>query len=140
TSIVENSEEMPKMGARYAEGLVRKWQKIKSQALGPDHGLGKLSEVLDGQMLKIWTDRAKEIAQHGWFWDYNLQNLTIENVTVSIDGRRAIVEATLEESARLTDVAHPEHNDSYSSTYTTRYEMSCAKSEWKITEGAVLKS
>ncbi|KAK2998401.1 hypothetical protein RJ639_024146 [Escallonia herrerae] len=139
-SIVEISEEMPRMDARYAEGLVRKWQKIKSQALGPDHGLGKLSEVLDGQMLKIWTDRAKEIAQHGWFWDYNLQNLTIDNVTVSVDGRRAIVEATLEESARLTDVAHPEHNDSYSSTYTTRYEMSCAKSEWKITEGAVLKS
>lgn len=91
-------------------------------------------------MLKVWTDRAAEIAQHGWFWDYTLQNLTIDSVTVSVDGRRAIVEATLEESAQLTDVAHPEHDDSYSTTYTTRYELTCGKDGWRIVEGAVLKS
>lgn len=90
-------------------------------------------------MLKIWTDRASEIAQHGWFWDYVLLNLTIDSVTVSADGRRVSVEATLEESACLTDLAHPENNDSYSTTYTTRYEMSWMNSGWKITEGAVLK-
>ncbi|KAK4390753.1 protein ACCUMULATION AND REPLICATION OF CHLOROPLASTS 6, chloroplastic [Sesamum angolense] len=139
-SLVENTDEIPRMDARFAESLVLKWQSVKSLALGPDHCLGKLSEVLDGQMLKIWTDRAAEIAQHGWFWDYQLLNLNIDSVTVSADGRRAIVEATLEESAQLTDVAHPEHNDSYSTTYTTRYEMSCAKSGWKIVDGAVLKS
>lgn len=33
------------MDARFAEGVVRKWQSIKSQALGPDHCLGKLPEV-----------------------------------------------------------------------------------------------
>ncbi|KAL6982717.1 Protein ACCUMULATION AND REPLICATION OF CHLOROPLASTS 6, chloroplastic [Sarracenia purpurea var. burkii] len=138
--VAENSEELPRMDAKIGEGLVRKWQNIKSQALGPDHCLGTLSEVLDGNMLNIWKDRAAEIAQHGWFWDYTLLNLTIDSVTVSADGRRAIVEATLEESARLTDATHPENNDAYSTTYTTRYEMSCMKSGWKITEGAVLKS
>ncbi|PSS19816.1 Protein ACCUMULATION AND REPLICATION OF CHLOROPLASTS 6 like [Actinidia chinensis var. chinensis] len=140
SDVAENSEETPRMDAKFAEGLVRKWQNIKSQALGPDHCLGKLSEVLDGNMLNIWKERAAEIAQHGWFWDYILLNLTIDSVTVSVDGRRAVVEATLEESACLTDLAHPEHNDSYSTTYTTRYEMLRTKSGWKITEGAVLKS
>ncbi|XP_051123481.1 protein ACCUMULATION AND REPLICATION OF CHLOROPLASTS 6, chloroplastic [Andrographis paniculata] len=139
-SLVESLEDVPRMDARFAEALVCKWQNIKSLALGPDHNLETLSEVLDGQMLKIWTDRAMEIAQHGWFWDYKLLNLNIDNVTVSMDGRRAIVEATLEESAQLTDVAHPENNDSYSTTYTTRYEMMCGNSGWKIVEGAVLKS
>ncbi|XP_047980477.1 protein ACCUMULATION AND REPLICATION OF CHLOROPLASTS 6, chloroplastic [Salvia hispanica] len=138
--VFENSEEIPRMDARLAENLVRKWQAVKSLALGSDHCLEKLSEVLDGQMLKIWTDRAMEFAQHGWFWDYQLLSLNIDSVTVSVDGRRAIVEATLEESAQLTDGAHPEHNDSYNTTYTTRYEMSFAKSGWKIVEGAVLKS
>ncbi|XP_077246462.1 chaperone DnaJ-domain superfamily protein [Tasmannia lanceolata] len=137
----ENSmEEIPRMDARFAENLVRKWQNIKSQTLGPDHSVAKLPEVLEGQMLKIWTDRAAEIAQHGWFWEYTLLGLTIDSVTVSLDGRRAMVEATLEEAAQLTDVAQPENNDSYSTTYTTRYEMFCSKSGWKITEGAVLKS
>ncbi|XP_010271467.1 PREDICTED: protein ACCUMULATION AND REPLICATION OF CHLOROPLASTS 6, chloroplastic [Nelumbo nucifera] len=133
-------EDMPRMDARFAESLVRQWQNIKSQALGPDHRLSKLPEILDGQMLKIWTDRAAEIAQHGWFWEYTLLGLTIDSVTVSLDGRRALVEATLEEEARLTDMVHPEHNDSYNTTYTTRYEMSCSRSGWKITEGAVLKA
>lgn len=91
-------------------------------------------------MLKIWTDRAAEIAQLGWFYDYTLMNLTVDSVTVSLDGQRAVVEATIEESAQLTDLAKPEHNDSNIRTYTTRYEMSCTSSGWKITEGAVLES
>lgn len=137
---VEKYEEIPKMDARLAETLVREWQKVKSQALGPDHCLENLPKVLDGQMLKVWMDRAAEIAQHGWFWDYSLLNLSIDSVTLSLDGRRAMIEATLEESAHLTDLSQPEHNDSYNRTYTTRYEMACSDSGWKITEGAVLKS
>ncbi|KAL4650115.1 hypothetical protein ACB092_01G063300 [Castanea dentata] len=133
-------EELPKMDARIAEDLVCKWQNIKSQAFGPDHYIERLPELLDGEMLKIWTDRASEIAQLGWFYDYNLLNLTIDSITVSLDGRRAVVEATLEESAHLTVVDHPEQNASNSRTYTTRYEMSSSRSGWKITEGAVLES
>lgn len=133
-------EEIPRMDARFAESLVRKWQNIKSEALGPNHCLAKLPEVLEGHMLKIWKDRAAEIAQHGWFWEYTLLGLTIDSVTVSLNGCRAMVEATLEEAAQLTDDVHPENNDSYSTTYTTRYQMSYSKSGWKITEGAVLKS
>ncbi|KAI3432032.1 uncharacterized protein J3R85_007697 [Psidium guajava] len=136
----ELPEDSPRMDAKLAESLVRRWQFIKSQALGPDHCLEKLPEVLDGQMLKIWTNRADEIAHNGWFWDYSLISLTIDSVTLSMDGRRATVEATLEESACLTDVNNPERNDSYNKIYTTRYEMFHANSDWKITEGAVLKS
>lgn len=138
-TVTENIEEMPKMDARFAENVVRKWQNVKSEAFGPDHSLGRLSEVLDGDMLKVWADRAAEISSHGWFWNYTLANLNIDSVTVSLDGRRAVVEATLKESAQLTDVAHPEHNDAYNTTYTTRYVMACMKSGWKIVEGAVLK-
>lgn len=43
----ELAEQLPKMDARIAEALVRKWQSIKSQAFGPDHSLGKLQEVLE---------------------------------------------------------------------------------------------
>ncbi|KAL5847764.1 hypothetical protein ACOSQ3_011288 [Xanthoceras sorbifolium] len=137
-SLVDESsvEELPIMDAKFAEDMVRKWQNIKSQALGPDHSLGKLSEVLDGQMLKIWTDRAAEIAQLGWIYDYTLLKLTIDSVTLSQDGRHAWVEATVEESARLTDPIHPENSDSKITSYTTRYEMSGSESGWKITEGS----
>ncbi|XWS24442.1 hypothetical protein CRYUN_Cryun28dG0102600 [Craigia yunnanensis] len=140
-SVDENSlQELPRMDARIAEGIVRKWQNIKSQAFGPDHCLDKLPEVLDGQMLKTWTDRAFEIAQLGWIYEYSLLNLAIDSVTLSLDGQRAVVEATLEESTRLTDIHHPENNASNVKSYTTRYEMCSSKSGWKITEGSVFKS
>ncbi|KAG4200087.1 hypothetical protein ERO13_A05G188200v2 [Gossypium hirsutum] len=140
-SVDEKSlQELPRMDARIAEGIVRKWQNIKSEAFGPDHRLDKLPEVLDGQMLKTWTDRAAEIAQLGWVYEYSLLNMAIDIVTLSLDGQRAVVEATLEESTCLTDVHHPENNASNVNSYTTRYEMSCSNSGWKITEGSVYKS
>lgn len=132
--------DISKMDARLAENIVRKWQMSKSQALGPTHDLSQLAEVLDGEMLNIWTARAKDIAEHGWFWEYSLQGLTIESVTISQDSRKATVEATLQEGARLIDTNKPEHNDSYHSTYTTRYEMTNVGGAWKITDGAVLRS
>ncbi|KAJ6773604.1 PLASTID DIVISION PROTEIN CDP1 CHLOROPLASTIC-RELATED [Salix purpurea] len=132
------SEELPRMDARFAEDIVRKWQNIKSQAFGPDHCLAKLPEVLDSQMLKIWTDRAAEIAHLGWVYEYMLLDLTIDSVTVSVDGLNAVVEATLKESTRLTDEVHPENNASNVKTYTTRYELSRSNSGWKITEGAIM--
>jgi len=39
------AKEIPKMDARLAEVVVRKWQDVKAQALGPSHCLEKLPEV-----------------------------------------------------------------------------------------------
>lgn len=44
-SLIENPLEFPRMDARLAESIVRKWQNIKSQSLGTDHCLNRLSEV-----------------------------------------------------------------------------------------------
>ncbi|KAM0897317.1 hypothetical protein ACQ4PT_022672 [Festuca glaucescens] len=137
----DESIQIPRMDAKLAADIVHKWQSIKSKALGSDHSVAALQEVLDGNMLKVWTDRAAEIEQHGWFWDYMLSDVTIDSITISLDGRRASVEATIEEAGRLTDITDSKNNDLYETKYTTRYEMAFTKSGgWKITEGAVLKS
>lgn len=133
--------DMPKMNGKFAETLVRKWQNIKSLALGPEHHVSQLSEILDGPMLKIWTDRVTESSEKGLSWEYTLLGVTIDSVTVSMDGQRAIVEATIEEDARLKDSTNPENEDSCRATYSTRYEMVYSpKLGWKISDGVVLKS
>ncbi|KAL2608435.1 hypothetical protein R1flu_027008 [Riccia fluitans] len=132
--------EFSKMDARLAEAMVRKWQMAKARALGSSHSVSHLSEVLEGKMLESWTDRVNEVARNGWFWEYRLVGLNIDSVTVSDDGRRAIVEATLQEAARLFDDKNPEHKDSYRSTYTTRYEFQHGDKGWRITGGVVLRS
>ncbi|KAG6783720.1 hypothetical protein POTOM_009391 [Populus tomentosa] len=78
----------------------------------PKHTLKTTSQVLDNQMLKIWTDRAAESAQLGWVYDYTLLDLTVESLTVCVDGLHAVVEAAVKESTRLTDKVHPEKNAS----------------------------
>lgn len=91
-------------------------------------------------MLTSWTDRVNDVVRNGWFWEYTLVGLNIDSVTVSDDGKRVTVEATLQEAARLVDRNNPEHNDSYDSTYTTRYDMRYGSSGWRINDGAVLRT
>ncbi|KAI5078394.1 hypothetical protein GOP47_0006065 [Adiantum capillus-veneris] len=133
-------QEAPKMDALRAEQLVQRWQAAKAHALGQDHAVEKLSEVLEGSMLKSWSERAWHISKNGWCWEYKFSNLNIESVTISTDERRATVEATLREAANLYDENKLEVIDSYDSTYTTRYELSVINGVWKITSGAVLRS
>ncbi|XP_024530626.1 protein ACCUMULATION AND REPLICATION OF CHLOROPLASTS 6, chloroplastic isoform X1 [Selaginella moellendorffii] len=133
-------KEVLRMDARLAEQLIRKWQAAKAKALGVTRGITQLNEILDGQMLKSWTDRAVEVAKHGWYWEYKLLEINIDSVTISEDGRRAMVEATLEETARLYDSNNPQRNDSYKSSYTTRYELHYGDAGWRITDGAVLRT
>ncbi|KAL3676344.1 hypothetical protein R1sor_026292 [Riccia sorocarpa] len=142
SGVVEQRQavEFTKMDARLAEAMVRKWQMAKAKALGSSHSVSHLSEVLEGKMLESWTERVNEVARNGWFWEYRLVGLNIDSVTVSDDGRRAIVEATLQEAARLFDDKKPEHKDSYRSTYTTRYEFQHGEKGWRITGGVVLRS
>lgn len=99
-----------------------------------------LVQVLEGEMLKSWTERVSEVKRNGWFWEYTLLGLNIDSVTVSDDGRRATAEATLQEAARLVDRNNPDHNDSYRSTYTTRYDLRHGLDGWRIYGGAVLRT
>jgi hypothetical protein len=99
-----------------------------------------LGQVLEGEMLRSWRDRVSDVERNGWYWEYKLVGLNIDSVTVSDDGRRATVEATLQEAARLVDTKNSEHNDSYRTTYTTRYELRYGTNGWRITGGAVLRT
>jgi len=61
------------------------------------------AKVLEGDMLKRWRDRASSVKRNGWFWEYTLLGLTGASVTGSAEGKRATVEATLQEAARLVN-------------------------------------
>jgi hypothetical protein len=44
-AVDEETVEIPRMDAKLAEDIVRKWQSIKSKALGPEHSAPALQEV-----------------------------------------------------------------------------------------------
>ena len=92
-------------------------------------------------MLQSWTERAQEVHQNGWYWEYELTDLTIESVNVSKDGKQAVVEAVLWEGASLFDEKSKyDATDSYHNSYTTRYQLILdSEGRWKITSGSVVR-
>jgi len=126
------------MSVKVAEDCVRSWQAVKSKALGREHDIAGLAAALDGRMLQQWKARAQDVRSQGWYWEYSLGNLSIDSVEVSEDGERAIVEATLEESARLIEGDNPKATDQYKSQYSAQYQLVQRPAGWRIVGGKVI--
>ncbi|KAG5398289.1 hypothetical protein IGI04_020103 [Brassica rapa subsp. trilocularis] len=109
-----------------AEELVRQWENIKAEALGPTHQVYSLPEVLDEAMLVQWQTLAQTAKAKSCYWRFVLLNLEILQAHIFADGsfagETAEIEALLEEAAELVDESQPK-NAKYYSTYKIRYTL-----------------
>ncbi|KAL4379375.1 hypothetical protein GQ457_02G039830 [Hibiscus cannabinus] len=111
------------MSVEEAEALVRHWQAIKAEALGPNHQVDTLSEALDESMLIQWQALADTARARCCYWRFVLLQLTILRADILMDanmGEMAEIEALLEEAAELVDESQLK-NPNYYSTYKIRY-------------------
>ncbi|XP_022718471.1 plastid division protein CDP1, chloroplastic-like isoform X2 [Durio zibethinus] len=98
------------MPVEEAEALVRQWQAIKAEALGPKHQ---------------WQALADTAKARCCYWRFVLLQLTILRADILLDinkGETAEIEALLEEAAELVDESQPK-NPNYYSTYKIRYTL-----------------
>ncbi|KAE8681889.1 Plastid division protein CDP1 [Hibiscus syriacus] len=115
--------ERKQMSVQEAEALVRHWQTIKAEALGPNHEVDTLSEALDESMLIQWQALADMAKARCCYWRFVLLQLTILRADILMDvnmGEMAEIEALLEEAAELVDESQLK-NPNYYSTYKIRY-------------------
>eukprot|EP00210_Caulerpa_lentillifera_P008515 g8122.t1 len=119
-----------------AEELIRQWYDVKSQALGADHEVEKLDNVLHGNMLRQWQQRAKSLKQDGLYWEYTLKDLTVDAVSPDGNGRHVVVEVSIKEKAQL--MKSKRKVDSYSTRYSIQYDLIKKRQEWKITAATVM--
>ncbi|XP_024970664.1 plastid division protein CDP1, chloroplastic [Cynara cardunculus var. scolymus] len=106
-----------------AETLVKQWQTIKAEALGPNYKVHNLVNVLDESMLRQWKALAETAKDRCCFWRFVLLQLSILRADILSDGmgkEMAEIEALVEEAAELVDASH-QKNPNYYSTYTIRY-------------------
>ena len=121
-------------------------------------------------MLRQWRQRADDVRHNGFYWcvgmhgccvrrrcavsltvrclrrEYILNGLNVDSLTVSADGSRATVDATLTEAAVLHDGgAGAADADAYESTYRARYELvrrtapgAFGARAWRVVSGTVL--
>ncbi|KAL5216149.1 hypothetical protein ABZP36_007550 [Zizania latifolia] len=129
------------MALQEAETLVKQWQDIKSEALGPDYQIDMLPEILDGSMLSTWEDLALSAKELSCYWRFVLLNLSVVRAEILLDdagvGEEAEIDAVLEEAAELVDESQPK-KPSYYSTYEVRYILRKQNDgSWKICEAVV---
>lgn len=123
-----------------AETLVKQWQTIKAEALGPKHEVDSLFEVLDESMLDQWQALADAAKTKSCFWRFVLLQLSVIRAEILSDGlgkEMAEIEAFLEEAAELVDVSQPK-NPNYYSTYKIRYVLKRrTDGSWRFCEGDI---
>ncbi|KAF9623997.1 hypothetical protein IFM89_007695, partial [Coptis chinensis] len=120
-----NAPQKREMSMEEAEALVKQWQEVKAEALGPEHQIHILSEVLAEPMLVEWQALADSAKAKACFWRFVLLQLSVIRADVLYDGNgseMAEIEALLEEAAELVDDSQTK-NPNYYSTYKIRYVL-----------------
>ncbi|KAK4735001.1 hypothetical protein R3W88_009262 [Solanum pinnatisectum] len=124
-----------------AENLIKKWQTIKAEALGPDHNIDGLFDVLDEPMLVQWQALSEAAKTRSCFWRFVLLQLSVLRAEILTDGigqEMAEIEAILEEAAELVDESQLK-NPNYYSTYKIRYVLKRQDGgAWRFSEGDIL--
>ncbi|KAL0041666.1 hypothetical protein WJX79_000259 [Trebouxia sp. C0005] len=113
-----------------AKQLLLQWQDVKADALGASHASGKLSLVLDGELLSSWQTQAATVQTESKHWEYDLKQLGILSVDVGDDGTSAVILAAIQENASLFEDSALVHI--YKGTYTAEYEAVHSTQGWKL--------
>ncbi|XP_057820821.2 plastid division protein CDP1, chloroplastic isoform X2 [Cryptomeria japonica] len=125
---------------REAESLVRLWQSMKAEALGPNHEIHHLAEILAEPMLTQWQALAESAKSRSCFWRFVLLHLSVVHAEISSDDMGleiAEIEAVLEEAAELVDESQLK-NPNYYSTYRIRYVLKKGSDgKWKFCGGGI---
>ncbi|PIN11660.1 hypothetical protein CDL12_15739 [Handroanthus impetiginosus] len=124
-----------------AETLVKRWQAIKAEALGPNHDIGGLVDILEGSMLVQWQTLADAAKARSCFWRFVLLQLTVLHADILKDGigrEMAEIEVLLEEAAELVDESQTK-NPTYYSPYKIRYLLKRQDDgSWRFYEGDIM--
>lgn len=124
-----------------AEEIVRNWLSIKGQALGQNHNIQSLNNILTGTALALWRNIAQQVKQKNHYRTFDHSNLSIESVdTVPGNNNQAAIEATVTEQARFYQNGKINERRSYNDTIKVRYMVSKIGGKWRIKEMSVLST
>eukprot|EP00884_Botryococcus_braunii_P003125 jgi/Botrbrau1/12813/Bobra.20_1s0004.1 len=84
-----------------AETLIRRWQAVKSDALGPRHVKLNIPTVAAGQLEKELVNNARMGESLGWFWKYQFGSIKVEHIDLKPSTGTAVITARVHEKGEL---------------------------------------
>ncbi|MGC9503899.1 IMS domain-containing protein [Baaleninema sp.] len=118
-----------------ARATIQNWLDVKADAMGSDHQIDKIQEILTGPALTEWQALAERAQTNGWYWEYQ-HDLNIGEVTPDAENpNRAVAAAQVREQATLYEGGQPttERDDNLN----VMYELVRSNGTWKIQDWVV---
>ncbi|QLE57333.1 IMS domain-containing protein [Nostoc sp. TCL26-01] len=113
-----------------AQEIVESWLATKAAALGPDHEIDSLNEILTGSALSQWRLIAQQDVADSRYRKYS-HSLKVEYVNKSeTDPNRAIVGATVREITQFYE--NGQKDKSSDESLRVRYELVRQENTWRI--------
>lgn len=119
-----------------AEEVIRTWLSTKAEALGPNHEINNLEQILTGSALSQWRQIAQQYRSDNLYRKYN-HSMKIESVEkIALFADRAAVVATVKEATQLYQNAR--FQNSSNDNLRVRYDLIRERGKWRIQSTSVV--
>jgi len=122
-----------------ARQLIQIWLSSKAQALGQEHQVATLEQVLTEPALSSWQKRADKTKKSNSYWEYKHKVEVKSLKKDEANPNQASVEAAVDEAAQFYQGGQLNQSASYNDNLQVRYELVRKGDEWRIREMTVLK-
>ncbi|MFQ4140679.1 IMS domain-containing protein [Chlorogloeopsis sp. ULAP02] len=121
-----------------AREVIQSWLSTKAAALGPNHEIDSLKEILVGSALSQWQQVAQQEQAENRYRKYE-HRLKIESLETSpTDKNYAAVQASVTEAAQFYENGQINQRKSYNETVRVRYSLVRQGNGWRIREMSVI--
>ncbi|NEQ99536.1 MAG: DUF4101 domain-containing protein [Cyanothece sp. SIO2G6] len=121
-----------------AEDVIRLWLDAKQAAMGPDHDVSLLADILIGQNLANWQNRAVSARQNDFYLNYKYPVLSIDEVVWSdASPDVATVTVTITEVGEFYKAGERDQSESYNSPLNVVYGIVRDDGRWKIQTSSI---
>ncbi|MBW4423116.1 MAG: DUF4101 domain-containing protein [Nostoc desertorum CM1-VF14] len=113
-----------------AEEVIRTWFSTKAAALGPNHEINNLDQILTGSALSQWRQIAQQYRSDNRYgkYDHSLKIESVEKIDLFAD--RAAVEATVKEVTQFYE--NGQFKNSSNDDLRVRYDLIRERGKWRI--------
>ncbi|MBD0262649.1 MAG: ARC6/PARC6 family protein, partial [Tolypothrix sp. Co-bin9] len=121
-----------------AQEVVQTWLSTKAAALGVNHDISSLEQILYGSTLSKWKAIVQQDKVENRYRKYT-HTVKVESVkTTETDQNNATVDATVTELAEFYDNGQINQQKSYNEKVRVRYDLVRVDNSWRIKDMSVL--
>ncbi|MEH1766202.1 IMS domain-containing protein [Nostoc sp.] len=119
-----------------AEEVIQTWLSTKAEALGPNHKINNLENILTGSALSQWRLIAQQDKTDNRYrkYDHSLKVESVEKIELFAD--RAAVVATVKEATQLYE--NGQFQKSSNENLRVRYDLIRERGKWRIQSASVV--